>query len=275
MRQFIFESENLKVVKVAGSRTDIAFVTFEPMRPLEHLLPERPGFGEPFFAKRGITAYHFLPAGNDWYHYPETAEALAVVRADIPADVRVVNYGASMGGYAALRFSEPLMAETVFALAPQASVDPARVPWEKRWRPRTPALLWDRQAPRSAARHYAIYDPFSQDRRHIELLRQEARLTTMFSYFSDHHTTEYVQESGLLQQMLLDLIEDRLDPAALEAELWRRRRSTSVYHFIRPRKVRRGLRRLRYFALERLLDWRYRPTRRAGGSEPISVAPAG
>lgn len=276
MREIIFESENLHVVKVAGARADVAFVTFEQMRPREHCIPGRKGFGETFFTKRGFTAYHFLPAGNDWYHYPETAQALALVRADIPAATRVVNYGASMGGYAAMRFSEPLGAETVFALAPQASVDPAIVPWEKRWGPRGPALIWDRQLPRRDARHFVIYDPLSQDRRHIELLQREVPMTVMFSYFSDHHTTEYVQESGLLQQMLLDLAEDRFDPQALQAELWRRRRSTSVYHFVRPRKVRRGLRRLRYYALERLLDWRYRPLRRPeDGGGPTSVAPAG
>ena len=263
MRQSLFKSDNLEVVKVPGRGEGPVFVTFEPM--LEARAPDRRGFGEAFFAKRGITAYHVLCRGNDWYHYPEMPQALAALRADIAPGARVILYGSSMGGYAALRFSGWLAPDTIIAFAPQASVDPARAGWEKRWAPQTPALTWDRLAPCTRATCYVVYDPFNMDRRHVALLRREVSLIPLHSHFSDHHVTEFVLESGLLETLLLGIAQGTFRPCAWQAELWRRRAVISYYRALRPRKCRGLLRRWRYGLIERWLDLRYR---RGAGDRP-------
>ncbi|RTL93522.1 alpha/beta hydrolase [Ancylobacter aquaticus] len=254
MRQVIFESENLTVVKVPGPCTDTVFVTFESMRadwPVG-----RKGFGEDFFAKRGRTAYHFMPSGNCWYQYPEMPEALARVRADIAEGARVITYGMSMGGYAAYRFSAPLSADLVIAFSPQYSIDRWRVWWERRWGSQSRSVLWDRQMPSEGAVKYIFYDPLNQDRRHIRALRREAPLELVRIYFSGHASIAYVQECGLLDSAVLDIAEGRFDAARFERRIWQRRLVSETYAKIRRRKRTGLFRRLRYRVIEHLLERR-------------------
>ncbi|WP_371345478.1 alpha/beta hydrolase [Ancylobacter sp. IITR112] len=272
MRQVVFASDTLQVVKVPGRSDGPVFVTFEPMLPVRP--PDRRGFGEAFFAKRGYTAYHVMCRGNDWYQYPDMEAALAAIRADIPLAARLVLYGSSMGGYAALRFSGWLGADSVIALSPQASVDPRRASWEKRWAPETTALIWDRLPPRRQAGVYVVYDPFNMDRRHVALLRREVALVPLHSHFSDHHVTEYVLESGLLEPLILGVAQGEFDAGAWQAELWRRRAAISYYRTLRARKCRGLVRRLRYGLIERWLELRYGWVARHRPLPPLSPGAA-
>lgn len=268
MRQVIFESENLKVIKVPGRDDGTVFVTFESMRAE---WPEgRPGFGEGFLRTRGRTAYHFLPSGNCWYQYPEMPEALARVRADIGEGARVITYGMSMGGYAAYRFSDPLRADVVIAFSPQYGIGRWRVWWERRWRSATRAVMWDRQQPRKEAVKYIFYDPLNQDRRHIRGLRREADLDLVRIYFSGHASIAYVQECGLLEAAVLDIAEDRFDAAGFERRIWQQRFSSATYAKIRRRKATGIFRRLRYVLIERVLERRLGT---AGRREPAGLLP--
>jgi hypothetical protein len=254
VRQSIFESEELSVVKVPGQRNDIVFVTFEPLNPSR--TDGREGFGEPFFARRGVTAYHFLAHTNSWYQLDEMTEALARVRADMPEGARVIAYGTSMGSYAAIRFSEALGVDTIIAFSPQASVDPSLVPWETRWAPEGDRLMWDRNPPRREAKVYVIYDPLNLDRRHVRRLRKEIDVELVRTYFSGHGSIGFVQECGLLESVIFDIAGDRFDGPALEARLWGMRTSTPTYEKIRGRKRTGVLRRFRYYCIERFLDKR-------------------
>ncbi|WP_428029490.1 alpha/beta hydrolase [Ancylobacter sp.] len=268
MRQVIFESENLKVVKVPGHDDETVFVTFESLRPDRP--DDRKAFGEVFFAKRERTAYHFMPTGNCWYQYPEMPEALARVRADIAESARVVTYGMSMGGYAALRFSEPLRADVVIAFSPQYSIDRWRVWWERRWGSESRSVLWDRQKPRAEAVKYVFYDPLNQDRRHIRGLSREAELDLVRIYFSGHASITYVQECGLLDSAVLDIAEGRFDAARFERRIWQHRLVSATYEKIRRRKSTGIFRRLRYVLIERLLERRLGTADRA---EPAGLLP--
>ncbi|MDQ0509966.1 alpha/beta hydrolase [Ancylobacter amanitiformis] len=263
MRQSIFESAELSVIKVAGERDDVVFVTFEPLNPSR--TDDREGFGESFFARRGFTAYHFLAHTNSWYQLDEMPEALARVRADIAPGTRVIGYGTSMGSYAAIRFSEALKLDTVIAFSPQASVDPQLVRWETRWAPEGARLMWDRNSPRRETKIYALFDPLNLDRRHISRLRREVELEPVHTYFSGHGSIGYVMECGLLESVILDIVGNRFNGAELEARLWRQRASTPTYAKIRGRKRTGILRRFRYYCIERMLD------RRLGVPAPVAV----
>ena len=269
MRQTIFESADVSVVKVPGHREDVVFVTFESFNPNHK--PDRAGFGEGFFRSRGFTSYHVLPSANVWYHYPEMKEALARLRADLPAGARVVTYGMSMGGYAAYRFSEWVGADVVIAFSPQYSIDPWRVWWwERRWGSEGKSFIWDRQPPRREAEKYVFYDPLNQDRRHTRRLRREAALETVHAYFSGHATITFVQECGMLEAAVIGIAEDHFDARDFERQLWRQRTASATYHKMRRRKKTGIFRRLRYICIERFL------ARRLGvaeGSDPAGLLP--
>jgi len=254
VRELVFETDELQVIKVPGHRDDVVFITFE------HCLPEhergRAGFAEGFLQSRGYTAYHFQPSSNSWYQLPEMTEAMARVRADIAPGTRVVTYGMSMGAYAAYRFSAPLAADSVIAFSPQCSVDPRIVWWERRWRYEGKSLIWDRTPPRSEASIYIFYDPLNADRRHIRRMAREARMRLVRICFSGHAAIMYLQECGLLESAIFGAASGELDIPAFEALAWRERDRSPTFHKTRRRKRTGVFRRFRYFCIELMLKRR-------------------
>ena len=73
---------------------------------------------------------------------PAARQPGTAARAAVPEGARVMTYGSSMGGYAALRFARALRADAILALSPQYSIDPAVVPWEDRWRQDGARIAW-------------------------------------------------------------------------------------------------------------------------------------
>lgn len=254
VRELVFDSEDLQVVKVLGHRDDFVFITFE------HCLPEhergRPGFAEKFLLGRGFSAYHFQPSTNSWYQLPEMKEAIERVRAEIAPGTHIVTYGMSMGAYAAYRFSEPLGADSVIAFSPQCSVDPRIVWWERRWRYEGKSLIWDRNPPRSEASIYVFYDPLNADRRHIRRMLREAPMRLVRISFSGHEAISYLNECGLLGHAILGAASGELDIPGFEALAWRERDRSPTFHKMRRRKRTGVFRRFRYFCIELMLKRR-------------------
>ncbi|WP_051357428.1 tetratricopeptide repeat protein [Azorhizobium doebereinerae] len=227
MREQVFASPNITIVRVPGAETGPAFVTFEAFD--ERPAPERVGFGEAFFARRGVEAYHVIPARNGWYQHPEMPEALAAVRARIGRDRPLVTYGSSMGGYAAYRFSGVLDAARVIAFSPQYTIDYRRIPWETRWRKVAAHLppLWDALPVSRTAEAFLFYDPRCADRRHAGLIGREMRAHHIRLPHGGHPCMPLLQEAGLLAPAILDIAAGRFDPR-LFAQRVRQGRTTSA-----------------------------------------------
>src|SRR5580658_5592563 len=98
----VYRSSELAVRSVCESRSAACVVTFDSYSDDRSLY--RRGFGEDFFRDRSIDAIHFVSRENDWYQYGEMPDALAAVAELVKGYDRVVAYGSSMGGYAAIRF---------------------------------------------------------------------------------------------------------------------------------------------------------------------------
>ncbi|MFD2031316.1 hypothetical protein ACFSKM_15430 [Ancylobacter dichloromethanicus] len=92
-RQIFLDTENVRVVRTNGTRSDVVFVTFEAHQ-LDHD-PDRAGFAEKFLQDNGFPAYHFLANDNFWFQYPEMEQVLAAVRADIAPPARTSSPTAS------------------------------------------------------------------------------------------------------------------------------------------------------------------------------------
>ena len=174
MQSTIFATPNLMVRYVGGFSTDKLVITFY------HYANARStnvsGFGEEFFLRRNIDAVHFIPAQNNWYQYDELPHAAALVRKIAEQYRKVVTYGSSMGGYAAIRFGRAVGASEALALSPQFSIDPLVTPFEQRWAPHSARISfalersWREQF---VPRAYVVYDPYDRDRRHVEMFRGE------------------------------------------------------------------------------------------------------
>ncbi len=244
-RHVLLETANVRVVRTEGTRTDVVFVTFEP-----HVLdknPQRQAFAEKFLRDNGFTAYHFFANDNFWFQYPEMEEVLAAVRADIAPGAEVVAYAVSMGGYAAIRFAGRLGVARILAFSPQYSIDPNKVPWDRRWdrlfdRPRQ--VLWEHlMAPRGVP-IYLFYDPHNRDRRHVRLYAREADVVPVRVPYAGHGSITVLMQTGLLGKAVLDVGENRFDAAGFQRELASRLERSPLYREKREIKRRRLFRRI-------------------------------
>ncbi len=244
-RHVLLETENVRVVRTEGTRTDVVFVTFEP-----HVLdknPQRQAFAEKFLRDNGFPAYHFFANDNFWFQYPEMEEVLATVRADIGPGVEIVAYAVSMGAYAAIRFAGRLGVARILAFSPQYSIDPKVVPWDRRWdglfdRPRQ--ILWEHLMVPRGVPVYLFYDPHNRDRRHVRLYEREADVVRVRVPYAGHGSITVLMQTGLLGQAVLDVGENRFDAAGFQRQLATRLDGSALYRDKRARKRGRLFRRI-------------------------------
>ena len=210
-----------------GTRHVLTFDCYHDARTLD-----RPGFGEDFFPKHGIGATHLLTRNNDWYQYPDLPAALAAMRRAASGAARVLTYGSSMGGYAAVRFADAVGANAALALSPQYSVDPAKVPRELRWAQdqRRLTYLPEVDGPiRSGVAPVVAYDPHGMDRLHADLIAADTPVRRLRVPFGGHPVGTFLLDAGLLSDLVLQTLDGTLDPAAGEAAVRAARRRVAVY----------------------------------------------
>lgn len=226
----LFRSENVLVRSVPTEDARRWVVTFDNYG----LGPgfDRPGFGEDFLRRSGISAIHVMGRREDWYQYPEMAEAMAAVRAATAGAERVMTYGSSMGGYAALRFADAAGANAVLAISPQYSVDPAKVPFETRWLQDGRRILFRPEIDgrlACACRPLIVYDSTGDDERQVRLIAAEIEADLVGLRYVHHPATTYLNEVRLLGPLVFDLLGGVVDVARFRTEATGRRRDSAVY----------------------------------------------
>lgn len=213
----IFESSNLRVREISPFRSPIVAVTFSERADAQQQL-DRPGFGQDFLRKAEIDGIFVTCRGNDWYQYPETPKALAVIAERAKRYPEVVTYGSSMGAYAAIRFASTIGANRVVAISPQYSIDPACAPFEKRWRrdaERIPFIGDDMAAfaPKSAL-VYILVDPLHPDFAHARLLSEALpKAVILRAPFAKHPVGHFLRESGIINIVISGLVLGKLSVA--------------------------------------------------------------
>lgn len=195
---------------------------------------DRAAFGERFFVDHHISTVHVVNGRNRWYHEPDWREAIAAVRDAAKGYARVVSYGSSMGGYAALRFADRIGVATALALSPQYSPDPRKAPFEKRWRQRRrERWLPELSDPLPAAIPAIVaYDPmFPAERLHLERIALEMRVDSLSLPYAGHASAAFLSECGLLTEFVLSVVRGTADLAAVR-RLARARRKHSLHYLM-------------------------------------------
>jgi tetratricopeptide (TPR) repeat protein len=153
---------------------DTVFISFTQWQPQPglHSAP----WGHAFFKARKWPTIYIIPSRNDWYQSPADQAAIAVAVEASRSFRRVVTYGSSMGGFAALSFAGRFEASAALSIIPQYSIARDAVPFEKRWATEArkiahfpPEPLADFPAECKA---FVLYDPyFREDRLHADRIR--------------------------------------------------------------------------------------------------------
>lgn len=227
----LFETADVRVRHVPAADAARHVVTFDCYHDDRTL--DRPAFGEAFLLQQRITATHVLTRDNDWFQHPEMAGATAAIRAATRGAAAVMTYGSSMGGYAAIRFADAVGAGRALALSPQYSLDPACAPFEMRWgqdRRRLRFLPGIDGRIRCAARPVVAYDPYTVDRLHADRIAADVPVTRLRVPFGGHPVGTLLQEAGLLQGIVLGVLDGSLDADAAERALRARRRGLATYY---------------------------------------------
>jgi pimeloyl-ACP methyl ester carboxylesterase len=203
----IFRSSDLAASFYDRSRSGPLIVSFTGRRPQPSV--DVPGFGHRFFEKYGYASVVVTSGRNHWYQTPDIEGLMASLREVSAGYDRVLTYGSSMGGMAALMFAPRLQAEAV-AYSPLYSNDPKIVPFEHRYRADVTDIEFIYPpATMSGVRGTVLYDPMSRDRLHIDLLRRHEGLKFIPLPFSGHPCTVYLAETGALSRLSRQLLDGR------------------------------------------------------------------
>jgi tetratricopeptide (TPR) repeat protein len=234
----LFLSDNLKVTYVPTGAVDRLVVTFASW--VDAPEKERSGFAQEFLIRRGISAVHVTCAGNDWYQYPEMDAAMAAAARARLSFERCYTYGLSMGGYAAIRFSGLVQAETAIAVSPQFAIDPRQPPFDTRWAKDAARVRFIHGDPWAGvrARVVAIYDNRGIDLRHIMLYRRFVRLFEIGLPYSGHNPARFLVDLGLFQNLIAGLLGDRFDAAQFRQTFREKRKGSADYFFNLSRAAR-------------------------------------
>lgn len=226
----LYRTPNVLVRRVSGTDLTRWIVTFDNYG----LGPgfDREGFGEAFLKAHGISAIHVMGCKDDWYQYPEMSEACASVRAAVAGAERVMAYGSSMGGYAALRFAQAAGANAVLALSPQYSIQREHIPQETRWQEDAERIAWQdfsHQPIQTGADTIVVLDSKGPDRWQGVKIAQDPNVAIIDLPHTSHPVSTYLSEVGLLTPLVLTALNGDLDPAWLRQESRRRSRTSGIY----------------------------------------------
>ncbi|WP_317215717.1 hypothetical protein [Gluconobacter sp. GP1] len=181
----------------------------EKLRPDENRLP----WGAEFLNKKNYNVLGIKPIEVDWYRKNSIHIFFRSKEFNsfISKFETVVFYGSSMGGYAALTFSQAVPGSTVIAFNPQSSLDPNIIPWDTRhtqaWKQDWTGDFSDaRDGAKLARKVYIAYDPFDQiDNLHVARLHSENLILLKF-FCVGHVVAEWMRQAGILEEFTISAL---------------------------------------------------------------------
>ncbi len=184
---------------------------------------------EGFLRHRGLNGIGILAAENDWFLHPEIDDALDAIRRATNGH-RLVAYAGSMGAHASLNYADALGIDAFALVIPQFSIDPAKAPYETRWREEASRLDFtrDRIADRPPVSNgWILFDPWCVDARHVADIQRRHRLTELRVPFGGHAQMLMLQQANVFTQLVIDMLDERFDAPAFR-RAWRAARRGSA-----------------------------------------------
>jgi pimeloyl-ACP methyl ester carboxylesterase len=225
-----FYRQNDKHSLTFVKRSDTLLVTFDNLDIAMNKREDRRPWGFSFIEAQGWSMLGVMANGWTWFRDAWLSGEFDRLRDEGFFDQfqRVIFYGASMGGYAALTFSSAAPQADVLAFSPQSVLDKELVPWETRYR-----IAWDYDY----SDHYGdaavtiaksrrvnlFFDPFSPlDKAHIDRLNGP-NVRFYRAPFLGHRLASSMQQMGILQDVILATMDDTLNPREFAHRLRARR----------------------------------------------------
>ncbi len=209
-------------------------VTFETVDAIR-ANPSQMPYGDAIARAHGWSHLCLIADGDTWYRDPAVYRFFdrQVDDAFFEDFDAVVFYGAGMGGYAACAYSVTAPGATVLALSPRATLDPARVGWDKRDMQHRRLDFTSRYgyAPdmtEGAGNVFIAFDPdHAPDAMHAALFQRPYVTSLRTRHLKDQVEASLIN-MNILPQMIEDAAAGRLSAQSF-AKLWRARRKFGPY----------------------------------------------
>lgn len=203
-KQIIFEDEHIRAIFLPGNSNTLVL-------SFGDLITRASGLS--INAEKSLIKYQYnvigvMPKQKSWFPQASMIELAKAISPILEGFKNIVGYGGSMGGYAAIKYSNLLNMNRVIAFVPQYSIDPEHV------KDRRYAEFFDSVANKDmqiqpqdvdAAREYVIvYDPyFSIDREHyLKIKELLPSLHTIHLPFTGHEALSVLASSSLLHDFI-------------------------------------------------------------------------
>ncbi|MCU7697768.1 hypothetical protein OD757_11120 [Acinetobacter sp. AYS6] len=203
-KQIIFEDEHIRAIFLPGDSNTLVL-------SFGDLITRASGLS--INAEKSLIKYQYnvigiMPKQKSWFPQASMIELAKTLSPVLQGFKNIVGYGGSMGGYAAIKYSNLLNMNRVIAFVPQYSIDPDQVE-DRRY-----AEFFDAEANKDmqiqlqdvdAGREYIIvYDPyFSTDREHyLKIKELLPNLHTIHLPFTGHEALSVLASSSLLHDFI-------------------------------------------------------------------------
>ncbi|WP_342063580.1 hypothetical protein Q7574_01890 [Acinetobacter pittii] len=203
-KQIIFEDEHIRAIFLPGDSNTLVL-------SFGDLITRASGLS--INAEKSLIKYQYnvigvMPKQKSWFPQASMIQLAKAISPILEGFKNIVGYGGSMGGYAAIKYSNLLNMNRVIAFVPQYSIDPEHVE-DRRY-----AEFFDAIANKDmqiqpqdvdAAREYVIvYDPyFSIDREHyLKIKELLPSLHTIHLPFTGHEALSVLASSSLLHDFI-------------------------------------------------------------------------
>tara|TARA_B100000378_G_scaffold276184_1_gene273599 strand:- start:158 stop:1210 length:1053 start_codon:yes stop_codon:yes gene_type:complete len=205
----IYRKKNISVDFHRGSNENSTIIFTFTAFQFNNL--DKIGFGVSFLVKNGYDVMSFKVDNDSWYQNVD--DDLLEIASRLASQYRqVITYGSSMGGFAAILFSEILQADKVISISPQFSI---RLESDKRWAKQASIINWRREIDKSSisntAQYYFIYDHHHElDRLQVEYLRSVISASDCLEIkipFSGHPSGHLLADMKKLSPLILDLLQ--------------------------------------------------------------------
>lgn len=223
----LFDGQHLQVLHYAGT-SPYSLVTFHVM----HAVADgRSAFALRLAKKNDLDLIAFMPKSPNWYPADEMKRALRIVRTALNRPA--IAYGASMGGYAALRYGKSLGCRAALAFSPQASIDPAVIGdddprYGKYFRKEMHAKMGIRKTHLAQHSYYVLDPSVKPDVFQAGLLPEASNLTRIELNYTGHKTVRAAASSATALAVFEAALSGQHHP--IRRALGRNRKNAAIYH---------------------------------------------
>ena len=203
-KQIVFEDEHIRAIYLKGSSETLVLSFGDLITRAK---------GNSINAEKSLSKYEYsvigiMPKQKSWFPHASMMGVLEAVKDILAAYPRIVSYGGSMGGYAAIKYAKPFGMHRVVAMVPQYSIDPDEVE-DRRYTDFydvavNGGMRIQAQDIVADCEYIIVYDPyFDLDREHYQKIKPLIpQLHTLHLPYTGHDAIAVLANSALLNDFI-------------------------------------------------------------------------